>query len=225
MKLLVVAHPDDETLFFAGLLAKYPLTKVLLVTDGNADRQGLERLNQFKKAMRAFKVKNFESLGFPDHYDQRLDIPKLVQAIHGSLKNDPAPSAVYTHGIIGEYGHPHHQDVSYAVHTLFKNHRKVFSCAYNAYPDLKIQLTAAQFQKKSKILTEIYSSETQRFLNLIPMTSCEGFVRVGYKEVEAIYQYMTARVKVLNPKGLKIYRAYGPHLNSHPPGAIRPRTF
>ncbi len=230
MKLLVVAHPDDETLFFGGLLQKSKDWKVILVTDGNADRQGAQRMNQFKKAMHALKVKDFVSLGMPDHYEQRLNIPELVQKIYECIgakiqKLQKAPREIYTHGIIGEYGHPHHQDVSYAVHTLFKNHPNVFSTAYNAFPEKRIHLSAKEFETKSKILTTTYSSETQRFLNVIPVTSTEGFVRVSPKEVDAIYNYFTQAAGTLNPKHLKTYRPLFSYITSHPPGAVRPRTF
>lgn len=207
--LLVVSHPDDETIFFAGLIMRggavfprrprgaksaralkkmsHPLPwKIICVTDGNADGQGALRRRQFKRACSFLGVDDAEWWGFQDKFEARLPVTELSER----LRSMPRPETVFSHGVLGEYGHPHHQDVCMAVHEAFQGHGGVYSTAFNAYPEISVELTEAEFQLKARILTKIYGSETSRFLNLLPATASESFVRVGLEEVRAIYQFL-----------------------------------
>lgn len=211
--LVCVSHPDDETLFFGGLLQrkrKYPWT-VICVTDGNADGQGKLRYKQFQKAMAALGVKNYEWLGFPDKFEERLDIASLIERLKLLPATHGEPYEIFTHGILGEYEHPHHQDVSYAVHHAFEGHPRLYSAAYNSYPSLHIQLTAKEYAVKSKVLIETYGSETSRFINFLPSTYAEGFLKLDLKEVETIYHHI-ANGKPLKVSSLKAYAWMIKHL-------------
>lgn len=215
--LVVTAHPDDETLFMGGLIMserKRPW-KVICVTDGNADGQGAKRKAQFEAACRLLKVRDFEMWTFPDVYEKRLDVDRLTDR----LSELSCPPVVYTHGIVGEYGHPHHQDVSWAVHRVFEKQCPVYSVAYNCMPQKTVVLSRAVFARKARILSEIYGSETQRFAHLIPTTFAEGFVKVDGREVQGIYRFL---IEGKQPKQnlIKAYERYWPHFRlrfSQPP--------
>jgi len=207
--LACVAHPDDETIFFGGLLQRkrhgLPWTVVCVTTDGSQKRK-----NQFHKACELLKIDRPVWYGFPDKYEQRLPIAEIT----AKLTQLMTPKEIFTHGIIGEYGHPHHQDVCRAIFTAFPAHKKIYSCAYNAYPELRIHLTEKEFKLKTHLLTKIYSSETNRFLNVLPATSDEGFVRLKREEVEKVYHYLThpkASVKFKKQDYLWL-EGYLPHL-------------
>ncbi|MES2965436.1 MAG: PIG-L family deacetylase [Bdellovibrionota bacterium] len=215
--LLVVAHPDDETLFFGGLLLRRrtrPWT-VICATDGNADGMGQVRKKQFETACKKLGVKSALWWSYPDRYEDRLPVDDLVTR----LKALPKPHTIFTHGIIGEYGHPHHQDVSYAVHAAFAGHPRVHASAYNAFPDFRIALTEKEFRLKAKILTEIYGSETTKFLNLLTASSTEGFLTLKPKEIEALYAFH-AKGQALDSKALTRYAWLEDFLKSRP-GATR----
>lgn len=203
--LVCVAHPDDETIFFGGLLQtkrnRLPWKVICVTSDGN-----LKRKADFEKACHALKVKSIEWWSFEDVFEKRLNIDLLVKR----LQNLPMPKEVFTHSPMGEYGHPHHQDVSQAVLRAFSK-SKVFCVAYNLLPDLVIRLDEKQFEKKAKVLTEIYQSETARFLNVLPVTWAEGFVRIDLEESKKIYEYLAQNKDVL-PK-LKSHR----HLSKYLP--------
>lgn len=208
--LVVVAHPDDETLFMGGLLlAQKDLPwHVICVTDANADGQGQMRAQQFAKACEKLKVQSFEQLDFPDIYEKRLDVVRLAKF----LEQLPSPVKVYTHGIVGEYGHPHHQDVSWAVHQVFGQQSEVMSVAYNSFPSEVVTLSQEQHLKKAMILNEIYGSETQRFSHLIPNTFVEGFTKVSVNEVEAIYSFVNGRE--FSEDAIQVYSSYWTHFNN-----------
>jgi hypothetical protein len=201
--LIVVAHPDDETIFFGGLMQRHRSKEwtIVCMTDGNADGEGRKRKKQFEAACRKQGVKDAQWWGYPDIFEDRLDTEKMT----ADLRELPKPYEIYTHGIIGEYGHPHHQDVSYSVHKAFAKHPRVYSAAYNTYPDFSMTLTKKEFTKKADVLTQIYGSETSRFLNLLPATAFEGFLHLELKEVEAIYGFYTQN-KSLKSGDLRAYK-------------------
>jgi LmbE family N-acetylglucosaminyl deacetylase len=220
--LVCVAHPDDETLFFGGLILmnrKRPW-KVVCATDANADGQGRKRRKQFERACELLGVEDVDWLGFRDLYEERVPIDALIE----KLRAMASPSNVYTHGSVGEYGHPHHQDVSFATHQAFAHRSlkssvsqpevRVWASGYNAFPERSVQLNEQAFRTKSHILTSIYGSETMRFLNLLPATSSESFVSISERESKAIYEYLALSRK-LRTGDLKVYQWLAPYLKKH----------
>jgi len=203
--LVCVAHPDDETIFFAGLILskKYDWT-ILCVTDANADGKGAERMGQFKRACQKLGAAQSLTLGYPDVFGERLNTQNLIQDLK-KFQQERKFDFVFTHGPLGEYGHYHHQDVCFSVHQAFAQKSKIFSVAYNTYPMLKVPLTPRNYQIKTSILQKIYAGETSRFLNFLPATSFEGYVRLSQSEVNEIYHFQVSSQK-MNRKKLKAYQ-------------------
>jgi LmbE family N-acetylglucosaminyl deacetylase len=207
--LLVVAHPDDETIFFGGLLQVYRRRpwRLICVTDGNADGQGKARAVNFSDACKAFNIKDFEVWDFPDRFDSRLELDKLTDRL-----SNETPSETFTHGILGEYGHPHHQDVSLAVHRAFKPKKlPVWSVAYNCYGEKIFRLPRKAYEKKCNLLSKVYFQETQHFARWIPAQNQEGFVQVPLNEIEALHAFFTER-KSLSQGDLNVYSWFQPYL-------------
>ncbi len=207
-RLLVVAHPDDETIFFGGLLLrerKLPW-KVVCVTDGNADARGMERAQEFLAATKILGVKATEHWNYPDIFPNRLPVQEIAER----LSTFPLPREVYTHGPLGEYGHPHHQDVCLAVHRAFKK-VEIFSPAWNCLPEKIVKLTPGEFKKKLRAFAEVYAKETGRFLNILPASSVETFTRFSLREVEALVSFLR-REKDLDASAVKHLRWTTPQL-------------
>ena len=218
---IITAHPDDESIFFSGLILSHTEVEwhVFCVTDGNADGNGQVRADQFKRACLKLGVTKCEILGYPDVYEKRLDIDKLS----AELSKLKTPDYVYTHGVLGEYGHPHHQDVCVATYRAFKEKTEVYSVAYNCHPDQVITLDQDLYDIKTHILVDIYHAETRRFVNFIQAYWSEGFSKVSLEEVEELYSYFTLREKPELEK-LKKFGWYWPYLE-HNGGKVAPRPF
>lgn len=198
-KLIICAHPDDETLFFSSILDEN--CQVICVTDANADNRGKQREIEFAKACQSFGILEYEMWDFPDIYEKRLSQNDLQKRLNKLDRFD----IVYTHGPIGEYGHPHHQDVSYACYQVF-DQDKIWVNSFNTFPSKSVELSENKFNLKMKVLTEIYGEETKRFLNLIPVTPSEHFVQLSKKEVNSIYLYLTNQsneIDLVQYQGLK----------------------
>lgn len=204
----MTAHPDDETLFFAGLIFSRPRSsmKVICVTNGDADGQGNARLADFNKACSLLEVES-RVLDFPDVYENRLDVTRLANELSKYEAKE-----VFTHGIFGEYGHPHHQDVSFAVHKNFAGKSKVYSPAYNVFPEIRVSLSEHDWKRKFEILRDCYWTETKRFQQYLPCTWEEGFVRLNVDEVTIAYTAICSG-ETFKPADDSTLSSYSPYLS------------
>ncbi len=197
-RLLVVAHPDDETIFFSGLLMRKRSVpwKVVCVTDGNADGRGKERAEEFRAATKLLGVTKAEHWDFPDRFPGRLPVDEIA----ARLREFSAPKEIYTHGPLGEYGHPHHQDTALAVHRAFPR-GAIYSPAWNSRPDRVVKMSPSEYKKKTRAFAEIYAKETHSFLNVLPNNAVETYTRFRGYEVEALVGFLRGE-RELDPKSL-----------------------
>jgi LmbE family N-acetylglucosaminyl deacetylase len=216
-RLLVVAHPDDESLFFMGALLDRSQGSwvVACVTDGNADGDEVRRRSQFERACQMLGVEQTYWFGLPDIYEKRLErIP-----LESKLRELDLPGEVYTHGPLGEYMHPHHQDVCFIVSNFFGSKAPVYLSAYNAFPEKIFPLTRSQFDLRTEILAKVYGSETMRFINMLPARHEDGFIRADLEEVNAIYAFLTEpKVELSASKNYEWLRYYLEERKLHPSG-------
>jgi LmbE family N-acetylglucosaminyl deacetylase len=112
-KLMIVAHPDDESLFGGAQLITEDNWKVICVTNG--DNQ--TRRKEFENVM-YITGSDFEMWDYMDQYHIPLDEKRLILDLKRVL--DEPWEKVVTHNEHGDYGHPHHKQ----LHFLIKNIRK-----------------------------------------------------------------------------------------------------
>lgn len=105
-KLMIVAHPDDET-FWGGAHLIEDNYLVVCITCGTVKR----RVEEFKKAM-SITGDKYIMLGYPDltngkkddwskvHVNIKSDLEKIINYKHWEM--------IVTHNPYGEYGHIHH---------------------------------------------------------------------------------------------------------------------
>ena len=129
--MVVTAHPDDETLGFGGVLARYAgegvETFLVTATRGNRGRYfghaagspehpGEAALSQIRERElhAAAAVLGVRHVAVLDYHDQQLDqadVDKAVTAIVGQIRQ-ARPQVLLTFAPDGAYGHPDHIAIS-----------------------------------------------------------------------------------------------------------------
>lgn len=164
--LVIVAHPDDETIWLGGLILRHPemdWTIFALCRAADPDRKP-----KFLKACRRLKAKPIiTNLADEPEINLTNYAPAIKKIISQKITNKKF-DFVFTHGRNGEYGHPGHIATHQAVSSLVKENRlktkTLFCFNYKNRPrpsalassDLIIHLTAEEFKNKKAIMTEIY---------------------------------------------------------------------
>ncbi len=169
--LVVVAHPDDETIWMGGTIMKQrgiDWTIFSLCRGSDPDRNP-----KFLKVCAYLGAKCL----IADLEDEGImGVSESVPIIEQIIATEVGPSKydlIFTHGANGEYGHPRHKGVHQAVRNLFKkrklkadqllffNYRKkakekISPLIMNEGSDLIVELTARGFARKKKIMSNLY---------------------------------------------------------------------
>jgi LmbE family N-acetylglucosaminyl deacetylase len=111
-KIMIVAHPDDESLFGGEALTSSSGWTVVCVTNGTNERRRLE----FAAAMASIGA-NYTILGHFDHLASGNFSRRLDEQLKELLDEFPYEMVV-THNERGEYGHPQHRAVHRIVRRL-----------------------------------------------------------------------------------------------------------
>jgi LmbE family N-acetylglucosaminyl deacetylase len=174
--LVVIAHPDDETIWMGGILLRnkknWNTTIVCLCRESDKDREP-----KFKKASKILGVKG----DIYDLDDKNLDTnldQNLILEILKKFRNKY--DLIFTHNSNGEYGHIRHKDVHEGVLSALKQRilssKKIlfFSylkrknnfqgyAVYNSNADKLIKLNSDELALKKKIMTNIYGYQKNGF--------------------------------------------------------------
>lgn len=122
--LLVIAHPDDETMFFGptilSLVNKRKELKILCLSSGDARGLGHSRMHELKQVVSALgdvvelELVNDESL--PDNIDQDWDVDLIVRQITSQVHNVRRPiKQVISFDDYGISDHPNHKSINKAL--------------------------------------------------------------------------------------------------------------
>lgn len=160
-KLMIVAHPDDETIWGANHLLKDDYL-VVCITCGN----NKIRVNEINKVLK-YSNDKLIMLNFPDKIlgkrsnwkndeeEIKKDIKKILEYKNWDV--------VVTHNPDGEYGHIHHKMTSKIVTNLYdKDNLYYFGKYYkkNDIKDIKVKnkLNKKELKNKKKML-DVYKSQ------------------------------------------------------------------
>lgn len=130
---MIVAHPDDESLWGAGIVIRYPKDWTIFCC--TVPFHDPVRAEKFKDACRVLGAvpiaSNLSERGGP------IEIPKLDEY-----------DLVVTHNSIGEYGHVQHMELHNAIKSRWPDKTICFGYGSQAAPQLVIELTDEERARK-----------------------------------------------------------------------------
>jgi LmbE family N-acetylglucosaminyl deacetylase len=166
---VIVAHPDDETLWTGGTILLHPDVKWTVIT--LCRKSDPDRAPKFFKALEKFDAEG--AMGDLDDGPEQSPLAsvKIQDKILELLPSDRF-DLIITHGLWGEYTrHVRHEETGKAVASLWGSGRlfskQLWRFAYEdgggKYPprpindaDIHMKLTDKIWQKKYDIITKIY---------------------------------------------------------------------
>jgi len=173
---VIVAHPDDETLWAGGLILMHPEVKWTIVSV--CRKSDTDRAPKFFEALKKFDADGFMA-DLDDGPEQKpLDKNEIQKTIMEQLPSNRY-DLVVTHSALGEYTrHLRHEETGEAVLELLKGNKlyadRLWAFAYEdgkrqylpraiEQADLLIELTDEIWEKKYNIITDIYGFNKDSF--------------------------------------------------------------
>lgn len=125
--LLIIAHPDDETMFFGptiiNLIERDRNLTILCLSDGNANNLGAKRIRELNEVVKAFgprvSFNIIDNIGIVDGMNVEWDADVLSKIIGEYIKsNRLEEETVITFDSYGVSGHPNHRSIYKALLSL-----------------------------------------------------------------------------------------------------------
>ena len=173
---VIVAHPDDETLWAGGLMLMHPNVKWTIIT--LCRKSDPDRAPRFFKALEKFKAAGIMA-DLDDGPEQKPLDSDLVQQTIELILPSKSYDIIITHNTSGEYTrHLRHEETAQAVMELWKADRlsagQLWTFAYEdgnrkylpraiEDADLLVGLNDETWRKKYDIITGIYGFDKESF--------------------------------------------------------------
>ncbi len=172
--LVIVAHPDDETIWMGGMLLRYSdwdWTIISLCRARDKDRE-----SRFRNACKLLGANSyiFDLDDTEEGYFKKItakDIENRLEIVKGKSFD-----YAFTHGSNGEYGHVRHRQVSEAVTSMVKEGkiktRNLYRFDYEKHgrfsfasksAEKYIKLTDKELREKKNLIKNIYGFQAGSF--------------------------------------------------------------
>jgi len=169
--LVIVAHPDDETIWMGGLIMRNPQVEWMIMSTCRAS--DTDRAPKFARVCAVYKahalIEDMDDEG-KWAFQKNVRETKKVLLKHFAGKQF---DYLFTHGMNGEYGHPVHKVVHEAVYDLirrekikanevyFFNYKKKYRRPFSEMiirnnSDVLVPLTKSELMKKKEIVSKMH---------------------------------------------------------------------
>ncbi|OGI88475.1 hypothetical protein A2995_00815 [Candidatus Nomurabacteria bacterium RIFCSPLOWO2_01_FULL_33_24] len=150
--LVIVAHPDDETLWMGGYILENKSWEWHVASLCRANDK--DRAPKFRKVCASLGAKCVIA-DLEDETLQPLTTDAVIQKIKGILPSNKF-NYIFTHGENGEYGHIRHKEIHQAVKNMLKT--KELQCDKIVYFSYDIQGDIFNIGKNANLVFTIPSS-------------------------------------------------------------------